>query len=102
MPETLLAAHGAVSAEVAEAMADGVREALAVDVGIAVTGVAGPDGGTRAKPVGLVHFHVSTPDGGRGGEFSLPADRDTVRSRATVASLLLARRVLARTRHEVV
>jgi nicotinamide-nucleotide amidase len=102
VPETLLAAHGAVSAEVAEAMADGVREALAVDVGIAVTGVAGPDGGTRAKPVGLVHFHVSTPDGGRGGEFSLPADRDTVRSRATVASLHLARRVLARTRHEVV
>jgi nicotinamide-nucleotide amidase len=102
VPEPLLAAHGAVSAEVAEAMADGVRGLLGVDVGIAVTGVAGPDGGTEAKPLGLVHFHVSTPDGGRGGEFSLPADRDTVRARATVASLHLARRVLTRIRHEVV
>jgi nicotinamide-nucleotide amidase len=102
VPESLLAAHGAVSAEVAKAMADGVRERLGVDVGIAVTGVAGPDGGTEAKPVGLVYFHVSTPDGGRGGEFSLPADRETVRSRATVASLHLARRVLSQSRHEVV
>jgi nicotinamide-nucleotide amidase len=100
--ESLLAAHGAVSAEVAEAMADGVRERLGVDVGIAVTGVAGPGGGTQAKPVGLVYFHVSTPDGGRGEEFSLPADRETVRSRATIASLHLARRVLAQNRHEVV
>ena len=57
----LLAAHGAVSAEVAAAMAAGVRERLGVDVGIAVTGVAGPDGGSEAKPVGLVYLHVSTP-----------------------------------------
>ena len=102
VPESLLAAHGAVSAEVAGAMADGVRELLGVDVGIAVTGVAGPGGGTETKPVGLVYFHVSTPDGRRGGEFSLPADRETVRSRATVAALHLARRVLAQSRHEVV
>ncbi len=102
VPELLIAEHGAVSAEVAEAMADGVRERLGVDVGIAVTGVAGPDGGTEAKPVGLVYFHVSTPDGGRGGEFSLPADRETVRSRATVSALHLARRVLTQSRHEVV
>ena len=99
---SLLAAHGAVSGEVAEAMAEGVRERLGVDVGIGVTGVAGPGGGTDAKPVGLVYFHVSTPDGGRGGEFSLPADRETIRSRATVASLHLARRILAQSRHEVV
>ena len=96
----LIEAHGAVSAEVAEAMATGVRERLAVDVGIAVTGVAGPDGGTEEKPVGLVYFHVSTPDAERGGEFSLPADRDTVRSRATVGALHLARRVLTQSRHE--
>ena len=102
VPETLLEAHGAVSAEVAEAMAAGVRDALGVDVGIAVTGVAGPAGGTRDKPVGLVHFHVSTADGGRGGEFSLPADRQTIRSRATAASLHLARRFLTQSRHEVV
>ena len=63
MPAALIEAHGAVSAEVAAAMAAGVRERLGVDVGVAVTGVAGPDGGTEEKPVGLVYFHVSTPDG---------------------------------------
>jgi competence/damage-inducible protein CinA-like protein len=102
VPGALLAEHGAVSAEVAEAMADGVRERLGVDVGIAVTGVAGPDGGTEEKPVGLVYFHVSAPDGGRGSEFSLPGDRATIRSRATVSALHLARRVLAQRRHEEV
>jgi len=69
-------------------------------VGIAVTGVAGPGGGTPDKPVGLVHFHVSTPDGGEGRSFSLPGDRATIRSRATVSALHLARRVLTRSRHE--
>jgi nicotinamide-nucleotide amidase len=98
--EELLAAHGAVSAEVAAAMAAGVRRRLGVDVGIAVTGVAGPGGGSPEKPVGLVHYHVSAPGAEEGREFSLPADRETIRSRATVASLHLARRVLTRSRHE--
>jgi len=102
VPEELLAEHGAVSAEVAAAMAEGVRSRLGVDVGIAVTGVAGPGGGTDDKPVGLVQFHVATPGGSDAGEFSLPADRDTIRSRATVAALHLARRVLTRSRHEEV
>ena len=96
----LLAASGAVSAEVAEAMAAGVRARLTVDVGIAVTGVAGPGGGTPEKPVGLVHFHVSAPDGEEGRTFSLPGDRATIRSRATVSALHLTRRVLTRSRHE--
>jgi nicotinamide-nucleotide amidase len=100
VPEELLAAYGAVSAEVAEAMAAGVRARLAVDVGIAVTGVAGPGGGTPEKPVGLVHFHVSTPDREEGLAFSLPGDRATIRSRATVSALHLTRRVLTRSRHE--
>jgi nicotinamide-nucleotide amidase len=100
VPERLLDEHGAVSAEVAAAMAAGVRERLGVDVGIGVTGVAGPDGGSAAKPVGLVHYHVSAPGSEEGREFSLPADRDTIRSRATAASLHLARRVLTRSRHE--
>jgi nicotinamide-nucleotide amidase len=102
VPEELIAVHGAVSAEVAEAMATGVRERLGVEVGIAVTGVAGPGGGTPEKPVGLVHLHVSTPDGGEARSFSLPSDRQTIRSRATVSALHLARRVLTRSRHEVV
>ncbi len=100
VPEELIAAHGAVSAEVAAAMAAGVRERLGVDVGIAVTGVAGPGGGTPEKPVGLVHLHVETPERGQGTTFSLPGDRATVRTRATVSALHLARRVLTRSRHE--
>ncbi len=98
--EDLIATHGAVSAEVAAAMAKGVRARLGVDVGIAVTGIAGPDGGTDEKPVGLVHFHVSTPRAEKAGQFSYPADRGTIRSRAVVASLHLARRTLTRSRHE--
>ncbi|HEY1317940.1 MAG TPA: nicotinamide-nucleotide amidohydrolase family protein, partial [Gaiella sp.] len=101
VPAGLIAEHGAVSAEVAEAMADGVRGRLGVDVGIAVTGVAGPGGGTPEKPVGLVFFHVGTPDGGEARSFSLPGDRATIRSRATVSALHLARQVLTRSRHEV-
>jgi competence/damage-inducible protein CinA-like protein len=100
VPEQLITEYGAVSAEVAAAMAAGVRARLRVDVGIAVTGVAGPGGGTDEKPVGLVHYHVSTPESEEGREFSLPSDRATIRSRATVASLHLARRVLTRSRHE--
>jgi len=98
--ELLLAEHGAVSSEVALAMATGVRERLGVEVGIGVTGVAGPDGGTPEKPVGLVHYAVSTPDGDATEEFSYPGDREAIRSRATAASLHLVRRLLTRSRHE--
>ena len=96
----LLREHGAVSAEAAAAMARGVRERLGADVGLAVTGVAGPDGGTAEKPVGLVFIHVETPDASRGGDFSYPADRESIRRRAAIAVLHLARRVLSRNRHE--
>ena len=96
----LLREHGAVSAEAAAAMARGVRERLGADVGLAVTGVAGPGGGTAEKPVGLVFIHVETPDASRGGEFSYPGDRESIRRRAAIAVLHLARRVLSRNRHE--
>ena len=59
----VLAAHGAVSAQVARAMAEGVRARFNADVGIAVTGVAGPDGGSEAKPVGLTYVAVADGDG---------------------------------------
>jgi nicotinamide-nucleotide amidase len=98
--DDLLASHGAVSREVALAMAHGVRDRLGVDVGIAVTGVAGPAGGTAEKPVGLVHYAVAAPTAEAAEEFSYPGDRDVIRTRATVASLHLARRVLTRSRHE--
>ena len=81
-------------------MAAGVRARLGVDVGVCVTGIAGPDGGTPEKPVGLVYLHAETPDGGRGMEFSFPSDRETIRSRATVAALHLVRRLLSQNRDE--
>ena len=93
-----LAEHGAVSAETAAEMAAGVRARLGVEVGISATGVAGPGGGTPEKPVGLVYLHVETPDGSRGVEFSFPSDRETIRARATVAALHLARRLLSQER----
>ena len=99
VPAELIEEHGAVSAEVAEAMARGARERLGVDVAVAITGVAGPGGGTEGKPVGLVHYHVETPDGGRGASFDFPGDRDSIRRRAAVASLHLLLRQLAQSRH---
>ena len=80
-------------------MARGARERLGVDVAVSVTGVAGPGGGTEEKPVGLVYFHAETPEGGRGGTFDFPGDRDSIRRRAVVASLHLVRRMLERNRH---
>ena len=92
--EPLLERHGAVSTEVAAAMAAGTLERLGADVAVAVTGVAGPGGGTDAKPVGLVYIHASWPGGEEGVELRLPGDRDAVRARATAASLHLLRCVL--------
>jgi nicotinamide-nucleotide amidase len=93
--EALLRERGAVSPESASAMAAGVRARLGVDVGVAVTGIAGPGGGTPEKPVGLVYIHAETPEASRGIEFNFPADRDSIRRRATVAALHLVRRLLA-------
>lgn len=59
----MLAAHGAVSAQVARAMAEGVRARFGADVGAAVTGIAGPDGGSEAKPVGLTYVAVADAAG---------------------------------------
>ncbi len=98
VPAAVLAEHGAVSAETAAAMAVGIRKALGVDVGIADTGIAGPGGGTPEKPVGLVHLHVVTPEAEAAREFTVPGDRESIRTRATVGALHLARRVLTQSR----
>jgi nicotinamide-nucleotide amidase len=102
VPANVLAAHGAVSGETAAAMARGARERLRVDCAIAVTGIAGPDGGTAEKPVGLVYLHAETPEASRAVEFSYGADRDSIRRRATVAGLHLLRRALAQNRRDSV
>ena len=90
----LLERYGAVSAEVAQAMAHGVRERLGADVGVAVTGIAGPNGGTEEKAVGLVLIHAVGPDAEKARHIELPGDREIVRSRATVAALHLVRKLL--------
>ncbi len=97
--DEILSRHGAVSAETASAMAQGAREALGADVGVSVTGVAGPGGGTPEKPVGLVHLHAAAPDADESMELRLPGDRAAVRRRAAASALHLLRRVLAQSRH---
>jgi nicotinamide-nucleotide amidase len=89
--ESLLELHGAVSAEAAAAMAAGAREALGVDIAVSVTGVAGPGGGTREKPVGLVYLHAVSPGGEKARRLDFPGDRETIRTRAAVAALHLVR-----------
>jgi nicotinamide-nucleotide amidase len=95
VPHEILERHGAVSAETAEAMAGGARERLGADVAVSVTGIAGPDGGTPEKPVGLVYIHASGPDGDLAQEFQHNAEREVIRRRATVMALHLVRRLLA-------
>ena len=100
VPDELLAEHGAVSAEVAAAMADGARGRLGVDVAVAVTGIAGPDGGTPAKPVGRVHLHAAGPDGSLARMLDLPGEREQIRVRAAVTALHLLRALLLESRDE--
>jgi nicotinamide-nucleotide amidase len=91
----LIARVGAVSEEVAEALADGARSRLGVEVGVGITGVAGPGGGTERKPVGLVCFSVAGPDGARITRSTrLPGGRADVRERSTTVAMHLVRRLL--------
>lgn len=89
VPAALIQAHGAVSDEVARAMAEGGRAALDVDIACAVTGVAGPGGGSPAKPVGLVHLAVAREGHASAHRVSRYGDigRDAIR-RETVATAL--------------
>ena len=92
--ESLLALHGAVSEEVAAAMAGGARRAAAADVALAITGVAGPDGGTPEKPVGLVFVATAGAAGDAVRRCLFPGGRERVRYQATQVALEMVRRAL--------
>lgn len=94
VPRAELVAHGAVSESVAAAMAAGARKSTGADVGLAITGIAGPDGGTPEKPVGTVWVAVDTPLGGKTYGGRLIGDRSEIRYRATQSVLDLLRRTL--------
>jgi nicotinamide-nucleotide amidase len=91
----LIQAHGAVSEPVAEAMAAGALQRFAVDTAVAITGIAGPDGGTADKPVGTVCFTVALADGGSSTRtLRLPGNRADIRERSTTVAMHLLRRAL--------
>jgi nicotinamide-nucleotide amidase len=90
----LIESHGAVSSEVAEAMARGMRSRAATDYAISVTGIAGPTGGTEEKPVGLVFIGYSDEKETESIKINLPGDRHLIRWRASQAALDLLRRKL--------
>jgi nicotinamide-nucleotide amidase len=94
VPAAVLARHGAVSAEAAQAMAEGALSELGADAAVAVTGIAGPGGGTPEKPVGLVYISVLASGRAKTDRFVFPGDREAVRARATAQSLHALRRLL--------
>ncbi|MET0794844.1 MAG: competence/damage-inducible protein A [Polyangiaceae bacterium] len=96
VPAVLLARFGAVSAEVARAMAEGARAAFNSDFALSLTGIAGPTGGSEEKPVGLVHFAVADASGVSDRRVVFTGTREQVRRRAAFAGLSLVRAVALR------
>ena len=97
VPAEFIEQHGAVSPQVARAMADGARDRFSADVGCGITGVAGPGGGTATKPVGYVCLCVTTSDGTVAARDPvLPGDRAEIRDRSVTVAMHLVRRVLTR------
>lgn len=90
-----IASRGAVSGEVAEQMADGVRQALGASVAVSTTGIAGPGGGTEEKPVGTVYLGLSTPEKTRSRKLFLPGSREAVRLRSCNLALDWIRREIS-------
>lgn len=92
--ESLITSHGAVSEPVARAMAEGAARKAGADIGVAITGIAGPEGGTPEKPVGLVYIALAGRLGGSPRRLQLPGDRDRVRFQASQVALEMLRRGL--------
>ncbi|HZQ23936.1 MAG TPA: competence/damage-inducible protein A [Terriglobales bacterium] len=95
VPPALIAKHGAVSREVAAALAEGIRERCATNLGMGVTGVAGPGGGTEQKPVGLVFLALCSEAGTEVVERNFPGDRKRIRWFASQQALDMIRRKAA-------
>ena len=89
VPFGLLRQHGAVSKTVAIAMAEGALGTAGTHLAVAVTGIAGPDGGTTEKPVGLVHLALATEDGTKHLKRQFVGDRDSIRHQTVVEALKL-------------
>jgi nicotinamide-nucleotide amidase len=96
VPADMLDAHGAVSAEVAAAMATGAKKQAGVDLAIAVTGIAGPGGGTAEKPVGLVYLALAAGERVQTVREIFPGDRRAVRSATLKRALVLIEEALDR------
>jgi len=95
VPRELIEAHGAVSEEVALAMARGVRERAGATFGLGITGIAGPGGGSEAKPVGLVYIGLADDEGAKAFRMVFPGDRHFIRILAVNSALdMLRRRIL--------
>ena len=94
VPRELLDRHGAVSDEVARAMAEGARRRFGADLGVATTGISGPGGGTAEKPVGLVHVALARGEGTHADSFVFPLDRARHRTLTAQVALDWVRRTL--------
>jgi nicotinamide-nucleotide amidase len=92
VPPELIESKGAVSTEVALALAEGIRKRTGATLGVGVTGIAGPGGGTPEKPVGLVHISIADERGPRERAFRFPGDRDRIRIQASQTALDTVRR----------
>jgi len=94
VPASLIEQHGAVSTDVARAMAEGALRSFQADVALSITGIAGPTGGTTEKPVGLVCYAVATRDGLSDRQMVFPGSRAQIRDLAAFAGLALVRKVV--------
>ena len=94
VPKTMIDQYGAVSREVAQALAEGIRKRCLSSYGVGITGVAGPTGGTEQKPVGLVYVALASDEGTQVVERNFPADRARVRQFAAMQALEMIRRAL--------
>jgi nicotinamide-nucleotide amidase len=90
----LITAYGAVSEPVAQSMAEGIRDRAKVDVGVGITGIAGPTGGTESKPVGMVCISVVTPQRTVVRTFKFPGNRELVKTFAAFTALDMVRRII--------